>query len=250
VVGRRYGSKTITVSGRVPAGRSGRALVTVSDPQRVAAAVFRAELVKAGVRVAKPTRVAHAPTTARVRLGLDRSITVAKLLVPFLKLSNNQHAEALTKAMGAQLRHSGSWSAGTAVTRAFVSRLGVSTKGLVLVDGSGLSRRTRVTPRQLAAVLFAAQQRSWSPAFYRALPVAADRRRMVGGTLRLRFTGTRAAHNAHAKTGSLTGVTALAGYVTGADGHRYVFAMLSHYHRISPRPLENSLVITLANHRR
>jgi D-alanyl-D-alanine carboxypeptidase/D-alanyl-D-alanine-endopeptidase (penicillin-binding protein 4) len=61
---------------------------------------------------------------------------------------------------------------------------------------------------------------------------------------------TRAAGNAHAKTGSLTGVTALSGYVRGADGRLYAFSMLSQYSGSTPRPVEDLLVITLANHRR
>ena len=73
---------------------------------------------------------------------------------------------------------------------------------------------------------------------------------MTGGTLRNRMVGTRAANNAHAKTGTLTGVTALSGYVRGADGRRYVFSMLSQHGGTSPRPVENTLVQTLAGWRR
>ncbi len=61
-----------------------------------------------------------------------------------------------------------------------------------------------------------------------------------------RLVGTPAALNAHAKTGSLTGVTAFSGYVTGMNGRLYAFSMISNYGHVSPRPVENTLVATLA----
>jgi D-alanyl-D-alanine carboxypeptidase/D-alanyl-D-alanine-endopeptidase (penicillin-binding protein 4) len=73
---------------------------------------------------------------------------------------------------------------------------------------------------------------------------------MVGGTLRRRMNGTRAANNAWAKTGTLTGVTALSGYVRGRDGRLYAFSMLSQYSGSSPRPVEDKLVVALAGWRR
>ncbi|MEZ5089118.1 MAG: D-alanyl-D-alanine carboxypeptidase [Micropruina sp.] len=53
----------------------------------------------------------------------------------------------------------------------------------------------------------------------------------IGGTLRTRMVGTPAKGNLRAKTGTLNGVTALSGYVTGADGRRYTFSMLGRYAR-------------------
>jgi D-alanyl-D-alanine carboxypeptidase/D-alanyl-D-alanine-endopeptidase (penicillin-binding protein 4) len=70
---------------------------------------------------------------------------------------------------------------------------------------------------------------------------------MVGGTLRYRMNGARAANNARGKTGTLSGVTALSGYVTGRDGRRYSYSMISNYSGSTPRPVENTFVIALAN---
>ena len=101
----------------------------------------------------------------------------------------------------------------------------------------------------MAKLLYRVRREPWFDAFYASFPVAGNRQRMVGGTLRNRMNGTRAANNARAKTGTLTGVTALSGYVTGADGRRYVFTMLSNYRGATPRPVENTFVVTLAGWR-
>ena len=248
---RSYGSNTIIVSGRVPLGRStASTLITVHRPELYAAAVFRAELAKVGVKVDGGTIRVATPATLRKRLARDTSMQLSDLLVPFLKLSNNMHAEALTKAMAAGPGKPGSWPAGLKITTAYLKRIGVPMTGISLTDGSGLTRRNTLTARALAVTLHKVRREPWFAAFDRALPVAGDSRRMVGGTLRNRMNGTRAAGNAHAKTGTLTGVTALGGYVTGRDGRRYAFAMISNHGGSTPRPVENTLVVTLAGWRR
>lgn len=250
-VGRSYGSGTITVRGRVPSGGSGSALISVNRPDLYAAAIFRAELKKAGVSVKGGTTVLATPAGKRTVLATDHSMRLKDLLVPFMKLSNNMHAEALTKAMGAKRSGAvGTWTNGLAATRAYLTLRKVPMTGVSLSDGSGLTRANTLTPRALGTLLVAVQSEPWFPAFKASLPVAGNTNRMVGGTLRYRMNGTRAENNAWAKTGSLTGVTALSGYVKGRDGHLYVFSMLSNYTESSPRPVEDKLVVTLAGWRR
>ena len=245
---RAIGTNTITVRGRVPAGRrAAKRLVTVHRPELIAAAVFRRELARVGVRVAGTDTSAVTPRSGRTVVAVDRSITVAQLLVPFMKLSNNMHAEALTKAMGAKGGGQGTWSSGLAATRAVMRRLGAPMDGVRLYDGSGLARRNKLTARALARVLYGVQREPWFASFYRSLPVAGNVKRMTGGTLRYRMNRTRAANNAVAKTGTLTGVTALSGYVTGRNGRRYVFSMVSQHNGRTPRPVENAFVVALAN---
>ncbi len=246
-VSRAYNSSTITVRGTVKTGSStGSAQIAVDRPDLVAAAVFRAELVKAGVKVLGTTTSMNVPATLRHRAAIDYSIPLSQLLVPFLKFSNNMHAETLTKTMGRVVHGSGSWTSGLAVTKADLASFGVPMAGITLVDGSGLTRSNKITPRAMVTLLTKVQRQSWFKAYYDALPVAGDPRRLVGGTMSSRLVGTKAAKNAHAKTGSLTGVTALSGYVTGANGRFYAFSMISNYTRTTPRPVENTLVATLA----
>lgn len=246
-VSRAYNSPTITLRGSVKSGSTGgSARVSVNRPDLVAAAVFRDELAKAGVRVVGPTTPMTTPATVRKRVAVDYSIPLSQLLVPFLKLSNNMHAETLTKTMGRVEHGSGSWTSGLAVTRSYLTSMGVPMTGVRMVDGSGLTRNNRITPLAIVTLLTKVQRQSWFKAYYDALPIAADPDRMVGGSMRSRLVGTKAAENAHAKTGSLTGVTALSGYVTGANRRLYAFSMISNYRSVSPRPVENTLVSTLA----
>ena len=137
-----------------------------------------------------------------------------------------------------------------AAIRAYLTSQGVPMSGVSLSDGSGLTRDNTLTARALGELLVAVQDEPWFADFKASLPVAGNTKRMVGGTLRYRMNGTRAEDNAAAKTGSLTGVTSLSGYVKGRDGHLYVFSMLSNYTGSSPRPIEDKLVVTLADWRR
>lgn len=246
---RKRGTNTITVRGQVRSGTSWSGQVTVDKPELYAATVFRRELVRQHVAVAGPTRLGTTPAGRRTRVARDRSITLSALLVPFLKLSNNPHADALTKTMGTLAGRPGSWPAGLARTRAYLRGLRVPLAGVSLTDGSGVSRRDRATPLALSTVLVKVRREPWWSAFDAGLPVAGVDSHWGGGTLRHRMTGTRAAGNAHAKTGSLRGVTALSGYVTGRDGRRYAFSLLSTYVGSTPRPLENEVVVALAGWR-
>jgi serine-type D-Ala-D-Ala carboxypeptidase/endopeptidase (penicillin-binding protein 4) len=245
---RSSGSNTITVRGRVAVGRStAQRLITVHRPELYAGAVFRKELADLGITVGGTIKAAATPATSRTVIATDYSMKLSALLVPFMKLSNNGHAEALTKTMGAVRTGTGSWAKGLAYQRGYLRQSGASLTGIVLTDGSGLTRSNKLTPRALAMALRHARSESWFPAFFNSMPVAGNRERMVGGTLRNRMNGTRAANNARAKTGTLTGVTALSGYVRGRGGRLYAFSMLSEHNGNSPRPVENTFVTALAN---
>jgi D-alanyl-D-alanine carboxypeptidase/D-alanyl-D-alanine-endopeptidase (penicillin-binding protein 4) len=224
---RAHGTKTVTVSGSIGAGRSGTELVSVPDPAVTTAGLFRAALRRHGVTISGRTLRGTVPGGTRA-VTATSSRPLSEILPPFLKLSNNGIAELLVKAMSraADPARPGSWPTGLATATGALGRLGVDTRMLTMGDGSGLSRRNWVTARQMTTVLEKAQRRTWFPAFRAALPVAGDPDPMIGGTLRNRMRGTAAAGKVRAKTGTLSGVNALSGYVTAADGRRLVFSFV------------------------
>lgn len=110
-----------------------------------------------------------------------------------------------------------------ATIRAWLQQHNIDSTGLVLDNGSGLSRTERATATQLAGVLQAGLKSNWMPEFLSSLPIAA-----TDGTMRRRLKDSPAATRARIKTGSLNGVIAIAGYVQDANNQPLVVvAMLN-----------------------
>ncbi len=110
--------------------------------------------------------------------------------------------------------------------------------GLVLDNGSGLSRSERITPRQLALMLQAAQAGRWAPELMMSLPLAG-----VDGSMRNRLKTGPASGRARLKSGSIKNVVALAGYVPDAQGRWWVLAaMVNHAQAAAARPALDALV--------
>jgi serine-type D-Ala-D-Ala carboxypeptidase/endopeptidase (penicillin-binding protein 4) len=134
------------------------------------------------------------------------------------KPSDNFMAETLVKALGADHGAGGSTAAGTAVARAQASEFGARPQ---MVDGSGLSRRNRTTPHDVVDLLVGMAGTEEGRYFRRSLAVAGR-----SGTIAKRMRGTAAAGRCRAKTGTLNGVSALAGYCDSRRGGHTAFAFL------------------------
>ena len=114
----------------------------------------------------------------------------------------------------------------------------IPSAGLVIDNGSGLSRADRISPRQLALMLQVAHSGRWAPELLMSLPVAG-----VDGSMRNRLKTSPAAGWARLKTGSIKGVVALAGYVPDAQGRWWALAaMLNHEQAAAGRPALDALV--------
>ncbi|MEV6397298.1 D-alanyl-D-alanine carboxypeptidase/D-alanyl-D-alanine-endopeptidase [Streptomyces sp. NPDC051907] len=248
---RQHGSHTIAVSGDIPVGAGAtKEWIALWEPTGYAAAVFADALAAHGVRIAGSPRLGRPTPPGAAVLASHSSMPLKELMHPFMKLSNNMHAETLVKTIGYETSGRGDWRTGLAAIEGYLKQEGVSTSVLRQVDGSGLSRMNLFPAEQLAALLLAVRDAPWYDAWHASLPVACHPDRAVGGTLRSRMCSTPAALNARAKTGSLTGASALSGYVTDAGGRELVYSVvLNDYLASSVKSIEDAIVITLASSR-
>jgi len=129
--------------------------------------------------------------------------------------SNNETAELLTREIGYRRAHDGSTEAGVRAIPGVLARLGVPVAGVDLVDGSGLAHEDRITCGALMGVL-ALAARPQLHAIGDGLAVAGRT-----GTLAGRFAGSPLVDRLRAKTGHITGVVGLAGFI--APGARFAF---------------------------
>ncbi|MEN8145629.1 MAG: D-alanyl-D-alanine carboxypeptidase/D-alanyl-D-alanine-endopeptidase [Gemmatimonadota bacterium] len=146
---------------------------------------------------------------------------LSRVLDLVLKPSDNQMAETLLLTLGLEEGKAGTAEEGLEVVSDRLARWGIAPDAVELTDGSGMSRYNQVTPDALVRLLRAVWRRADFPVFYSALPVAG-----VDGTLQRRMIRTPAERNATAKTGSLSAVRALSGYLTAGDGSTLVFSLL------------------------
>ncbi len=193
----------------------------VADPARNAATelagLLRARGVEVGSNEVGSNDGGTAPAGA-VELAQVTSPNLRSIVASMLSSSDNLTAELLTKELGVRTAKVGSTAAGVAATTAKVRELGVPIAAGSLVDGSGLDRGNRVTCTELVAALALADRPELATLFD-GLPVAGQ-----SGTLYDQFLGTALVGNFHGKTGSLDGVSGLAGVLD--LGRRLRFAFL------------------------
>lgn len=206
--------------GRDPSGY-GR----VADPSATAAAAFAQALRAQGITVAGSPGHAVAPDQAR-QLAEVRSATLAQIVQRLLEVSDNEATEVLLRHVGIAERGDGSFTGGQAGVKAVLRANGIDMGDSVLYDGSGLSRANRMSPRLLVEVLrLAADERQaelWP--VLSSLPVAG----FTGSlTDRMDHGDPDGLGRVRAKTGTLTGVTSLAGIAVDRNGDLMAFALMA-----------------------
>jgi serine-type D-Ala-D-Ala carboxypeptidase/endopeptidase (penicillin-binding protein 4) len=137
------------------------------------------------------------------------------------KVSQNLHCEMLLRTIGQVTSHEGSTRAGLEALQAFLTQADIDPDDFYLTDGSGLSRTTLIAPEAMIKLLEAMARSPHFHDYFDSLPVAG-----VDGLLEDRLRDTRAQGNLHAKTGTLTHVNALSGYMDLPSGTRLAFSIL------------------------
>lgn len=217
-VARELGSDRITIAGEM--ARDSKPVVdavAVRDPEAFAAAALRQALVDAGIEVADGSALAIADAERMTRrvLATRQAPALAAIVRPLLESSDNLYAEVVWRTAAREAGRERTTTGAARHTAEFFRRIGIDPTGAVFADGSGLSRRNLVQPRQLAEMLrWIDREAPFRAEFVAGLPVAGE-----SGTLRRRFRSQpgRARGRVRAKTGFISRVVALSGYVERPD---------------------------------
>lgn len=238
-INRGLSDNKVRVWGEFPLGGRGfGARLSVHNPALWAARLFVTALRNRGIKVqgTAETRDSRVPPSERfdpaaaTELAFVSSKTLGEIVKDTNKGSINLYAELLLRTLGRERgtlvstpepvgRERGDNEAGLEVIRLWLGRAGISTAGIALHDGSGLSRLNLVTPDSISRFLVSLSKTAADPVFRASLPISGK-----DGTLggRLEKLGDRVI----AKTGSLTYTASLSGYVTAAGGEVLAFSIL------------------------
>jgi len=228
---RAPGSNRLLVRGRVPAGASPLVrTTTVHNPTRYFVEALRLALASRGITTSGGAwdiddvpRATLPATPARRMIAAHESEPLSTLAGYAMKVSQNFYGETFFKTMGRKNGQPGTAEGGRRAVRDALTTWGIPLDGVVMYDGSGLSRYNYLTARTIVDVL----RRVWSDESLRG-PFVADL--PVGGrdgTLETRMKDTDLDRRVQAKTGSINNVRALSGFVEDESGEKFAFSMIA-----------------------
>jgi D-alanyl-D-alanine carboxypeptidase/D-alanyl-D-alanine-endopeptidase (penicillin-binding protein 4) len=216
-------STELTISGTIRAGAAPHEeWLAVDDPALFAAHALRDALIRRGIGVDGDVTARHRAADepalpARGReLAVRESAPLAQSLQVIQKVSQNLHAEMMLRELGA-----GSREPGLMQLRTFLDEAGIPRSAYRFEDGSGLSRLNLASPVAAAGLLAFMYRSPVRDTWIDLLPVGG-----LDGTLEKRFREDAQGRFVHAKTGSMTHVDALSGYLLPERGRHYAFSIM------------------------
>ena len=154
----------------------------------------------------------------------QRTHSIEQVLHKMMKESDNLYAEAtFFQLAAAEGQRPAKAKNGANAVKKLIQKVGLAPSNYRIADGSGLSLYNYVSPELMTRLLrYAWRNKNISDCLLPTLPIAG-----VDGTLQGRMKKTKAEGNVHAKTGTLTGISSLAGYCTSPEGHELCFAIIN-----------------------
>lgn len=228
-IGRDLNRPVLRIKGQLRAGAEPEEIaVAIVNPAENFLQRFRQALAAEGISVKRASVAATAtPTAGEEELAAVESPPLSELVTKTNQESNNLYAEALLRSLGVVAKADPAMAgkdtadAGLEVLKATLTQFGVNPETYIPEDGSGLSRQNLVSPEALVQTLRAMANSPAAEIYRTSLPVAG-----VSGTLTYRFRDTTAQGIVQAKTGTITGVSALSGYVRPLNYPPLIFSII------------------------
>ncbi len=217
------GENVIQVQGRIPLGRPIIKIYrTIKDPATYTIMAFRSFLKSEGIEFDGKSRSGRTPENA-IPFYIHESKPLSRIIADLNKISNNFIAEQILKTMGAEIEGPpGTHAKGLLVVKETLVEKGIPISGLKMYDGSGLSPLNRIPVRLICDILlYTTNSDQWGPEFVSSLAVSG-----IDGTLKDRQGCSKIAGKIRAKTGRISGVSALSGYLWTISGKPLIFSIL------------------------
>jgi D-alanyl-D-alanine carboxypeptidase/D-alanyl-D-alanine-endopeptidase (penicillin-binding protein 4) len=213
-------TSTVVVRGQIALGDSATISIPQHDPNTAYIAALEEALRARGIAVGAQT-IQWSQDPRVDSLFTVQSVPLKEILPFIMKPSQNQIAEVFLRTLGMERTGVGTADSGRRVVERQFADWKIPPDAFIVRDGSGLSRNDLISPEAIVSILDVMRQSPNFQLFFDALPIAG-----VDGTIRTRMRDTPAQGNLHAKTGTLSMVRSLSGYVKTADGKLLEFSLL------------------------
>ncbi|TAE30317.1 MAG: D-alanyl-D-alanine carboxypeptidase/D-alanyl-D-alanine-endopeptidase [Candidatus Kapaibacterium sp.] len=251
--GQPNGKQRFVIRGTMAPGTTISKVFFIANPALTAADMLRKRLQASGIQIDGGTLLKQSPPTVSELATVQRPITDIINIVN--KKSDNFAAEHVFKMLGGSTldnpspeiaaKDNHTVQASIEQIQGALREYGIvtTTSSVAIYDGSGLSRRNKISPSTLVRLLDRVQNAPFSNEYFNSLSIGG-----LDGTLQHRMRGTNAEYNARAKTGTHKNVSALAGYVKTLDGERLAFSFMFNGNAVwLYKGLENKLCEMLSN---
>ncbi|VXD17781.1 D-alanyl-D-alanine carboxypeptidase/D-alanyl-D-alanine endopeptidase [Planktothrix paucivesiculata] len=235
-IGRDFSQPIIRISGQLRVnGEPEQVYAAVIEPTNNFIQQFQKILLNSGIKVLE-TSIASNFAHPQEELAFVESPPLSELIKTTNLESNNVFAESLLRTLGAQNSRVDSVESGLKEIKLILNQLGINPNAYQLFDGSGLSRNNLVTPLVLVQTLRIMATSPIAELYQNSLPIGG-----VSGTLKRRFTDNSATGIVQAKTGTMTGVTSLSGYISPPDYQPLVFSITINQTNLSTQELRQAV---------
>lgn len=232
--------RVAVLRGTVPAGYTEFPIKgSIPDPALFAADTLCSALEKAGITVMHPGKKATRPVSYRTMKKITTTLSppLRDIIYETNKKSINLYAEHCLRMLAVHEGGKGTEKAGVKTIVKFLHDHHIYSKGLHLYDGSGLSPADRITPRTMVEQLLYASKQPWFPDFYRSLGIAGDPADI--GYFNHFGNGTPIANNARIKSGIISDVRSMSGYLHDKKGRLIVFSLIANNYDGHMRDVDN-----------